>query len=76
MADNLAFKNKLVWFGLDWFSLVWFENDEGETNVLMGGDKTIFTWGETDLHGGTRLPWGESPHPPNWETLVRKVQQI
>ena len=24
MAENLAFKGKLVWFGLDWFSLVWF----------------------------------------------------
>ena len=24
MAENLAFKGKLVWFGFDWFSLVWF----------------------------------------------------
>ena len=24
MTENLAFKGKLVWFGLDWFSLVWF----------------------------------------------------
>ena len=23
MAEYLAFKGKLVWFGLDWFSLVW-----------------------------------------------------
>ena len=24
MAENLAFKGKLVWFGLVWFDLVWF----------------------------------------------------
>ena len=24
MAENLAFKGKPVWFGLDWFTLVWF----------------------------------------------------
>ena len=24
MAENLAIKGKLVWFGLVWFSLVWF----------------------------------------------------
>ena len=24
MRENLAFKGKLGWFGLDWFSLVWF----------------------------------------------------
>ena len=24
MAENLAFKGNLIWFGLDWFSLVWF----------------------------------------------------
>ena len=24
MIENLAFKGKLVWFGLDWFSFVWF----------------------------------------------------
>ena len=24
MAENLAFKGKLVWFGLVWIGLVWF----------------------------------------------------
>ena len=23
MAENLAFKGKLAWFGLDWFRFVW-----------------------------------------------------
>ena len=24
MSENLAFKGKMVWFGLDWFGMVWF----------------------------------------------------
>ena len=24
MSENLAFKGKMVWFGLGWFGLVWF----------------------------------------------------
>ena len=24
MSENIAFKGKMVWFGLDWFGIVWF----------------------------------------------------
>ena len=35
MAENLAFKDKLVWFGLDWFSLVWILMLQSVKEVLV-----------------------------------------
>ena len=35
MAENLAFKGKLVWFGLDWFGLVWLLMLQSVKEVLL-----------------------------------------
>ena len=35
MAENLASKGKLVWFGLSWFSLVWFLIMKSVREVLV-----------------------------------------
>ena len=41
MAENLAFKDKLVWFGLDWFSLVWILMLQSVKEVLVNLQKEI-----------------------------------
>ena len=35
MTENLVFKDKLVWFGLDWFSLVWILMLQSVKEVLV-----------------------------------------
>ena len=35
----------------------------GGTNVKMGGDKNIWGWGGTGLHGGDRVLMGLGPPP-------------